>query len=259
MGFKHWFPLPELASAHGHEIDTLIYLIHLLMLVLFVGWGIFFIAALVKFNRRRNPKASYHGVHNHASTTIEVAVAVIEILLLVAFSIPFWVKHVNAVPTREDIVEVRVVAEQFAWNVHYPGPDKIFGKTDVEYFDKQTNPLGIDPGDPNGKDDFTTINQLHLPIGRPAVIHLTSKDVIHSFSLPIMRIKQDAIPGMIIPVWFTPTKTGESNIACAQLCGLGHYYMKGTLKIHTEESFQTWLDSQASASSEEEGGDDFWN
>ena len=259
MEFKKFFPFPELASAHGQEIDTLIYLIHILMLVLFVGWGIYFIIVLLRFNRWKNPKANYHGVHNHASTVVEIAVAVIEAVLLIGFSIPFWAQHVNALPTGENIVEIRVVAEQFAWNIHYPGPDGVFGKTDMKYFDKQTNPLGIDPNDPNGKDDFTTINQLHLPIGRPVVIRLTSKDVIHCFSLPVMRVKQDAIPGMTIPVWFIPTKTGNFEIACAQLCGLGHYYMKGALVIHTPEDFNKWLEQQEASAASSEGGDSFWN
>ena len=219
-----------MASAHGQEIDMMIYMIHLLMLVLFIGWGAFFVYVLVKFNRRTNPKADYHGLHSHASSVIEISLAVIEAVLLIGFSIPFWAKQVNAFPNRTDTVEVRVVAEQFAWNVHYPGTDGIFGKTDIKYFDKQNNPLGIDPTDPNGKDDFTTINQLHLPIGKPAIIYLTSKDVIHCFGLNVMRVKQDVIPGLMIPTWFTPTKTGQFEIACAQLCGIGHYSMRGDRK-----------------------------
>ena len=260
MDLAKFFLMPEVASAHGHEIDMMIYLLHLLMLVLFVGWGIFFIIVLFRFNRWANPKANYHGVHNHASTVIETAVAIVEALLLVGFSIPFWVKQVNAFPNRTDTVQVKVVAEQFAWNIHYPGPDGIFGKTDIKFFNKESNPLGIDREDPHGKDDFTTINQLHLPIGRPAVIRLSSKDVIHCFSLPAMRVKQDAIPGQSIPFWFTPTKTGSFEIACAQLCGLGHYYMKGFLTVHTEEEFNKWLaDQSTAASGGEEGFDDFWN
>ncbi len=255
-----WLPIN--ASAHGHEIDFLIYLFHILMLVLFVGWGIYFVYVLLRFNRRANPKANYVGTTSHISSTIEVAVAVIEVVLLVGFSIPFWTKQVDALPDRKDKVEVRIVAEQFAWNIHYPGPDGIFGKTDIKFMDKQSNPLGIDKTDPHSKDDFYTINQLHLPIGRPAVIHLSSKDVIHCLALPVMRVKQDVIPGMSIPTWFTPTKTGNFEIACAQLCGLGHYRMKGFLVIDRPEDYEKWVNEQmaASSSSEEGGGaDDFWN
>src|SRR3989338_7838099 len=247
MDFRKLFFLPIDASAHGHEIDMLIYLVHLLVFVLFFGWAVYFIYVLFRFNKWRNPKATYHIPHSILPTSVEVGVAIIEALLLVGFSIPFWAKQVNAFPRESNPVNVRVIAEQFAWNVHYPGMDGIFGQTDMKFFDKQSNPLGIDPKDPNGKDDITTINQLHLPIGRPAIIQLSSKDVIHSFNLPVMRVKQDAIPGMVIPVWFTPTMTGKSEIACAQLCGVGHYYMRGFLTIHTEEDYQKWLNDQAAA------------
>ena len=260
MDLQKLFFLPENASAHGHEIDVMIYILHFLAFALFVGWGIYFIVALVKFNRRTNPKANYHGTTSHISTVIEVSVAVIEIILLVGFSIPFWAKQVNALPNRDDLVKVRVVAEQFAWNIHYPGKDGQFGKTDSKFIDQQSNPLGLDNSDPAAKDDITTINQLHLPIGHPAYIYLSTKDVIHSFKVPVMRVTQDAIPGMSIPLWFVPTKTGNFEIACAQLCGLGHYRMKGFLTIQTDEEFQSWLDEQASQTSDDSGsGDDFWN
>ena len=100
---------------------------------------------------------------------------------------------------------------------------------------------------------------MHLPIGRPVNIHLTSRDVIHSFSIPAMRVKQDVIPGMSIPMWFTPTKSGQYEIACAQLCGIGHYRMKGFVTVHSQEDFDKWLSEQVSANSESSGGDDFWN
>ncbi len=260
MDLQKLFFLPINASAHGHEIDLMIYLLHLLAFVLFLGWGIYFVIALIKFNRWKNPKANYHGVHTHASSVVEVTVAIIEVILLVGFSIPFWAKQVNALPNREDTLEIRIVAEQFAWNIHYPGKDGKFGKTDPKLIDQQSNPIGLDNSDPAAKDDITTINQLHLPIGRPAYIHLSTKDVIHSFKVPAMRVTQDVIPGMSIPVWFTPTKTGDFEIACAQLCGLGHYRMKGFLKVHDEEGFEKWLEEQAAANPVSEGGvDDFWN
>ncbi len=250
--------LPPLASAHGGEIDFMIFLLHVLVLILFIGWGIFFVIVLLKFNRFKNPKANYHGVTNHYSTYIEVGVAIAEIVLLVAFSVPFWAKNVSALPTAKDPVVVRVVAEQFVWNIHYPGKDGVFGRSDMKFFDKQSNPLGLDPSDAAGKDDIITINQLYLPMNRQAVIHLSSKDVIHSFSLNVMRVKQDVIPGMSIPAWFTPIKTGNFEISCAQLCGLGHYRMRGYLTIQTQREFDQWLDTQSAAQSQS-SGDDFWN
>ena len=256
--FTQWFNLPINASAHGHEIDFIIYIMHFLMLILFIGWGVFFTLALLKFRRKKNPKANYHGLQTHASSYIEVAVAVIETVLLVGFSLPFWAKQVNAFPDRSDTIEIRVNAEQFAWNVHYPGPDGKFGKTSIEFFDKQSNPMGIDSSDLAGKDDIITINQLHLPIGRPAIIHLTSRDVMHSFGVPLMRVKQDVIPGLSIPTWFTPTRSGQYEIVCSQLCGLGHYRMKGFITVQSQEDFDNWLSEQGTSNAEA-GGDDFWN
>lgn len=203
---EKYLGLPPVASAHGTEIDHLIGYMHWLMLILFVGWGVFYIFVLVRFRRSRNPKANYTGVKSHFSSYLEATVAIIEVVLLVGISIPLWSKRVNAFPAEKDALVIRVVAEQFAWNIHYPGPDGKFGKASINLVD-QNNPLGLDRNDPDAKDDIATINQLVLPVNKPVIIHLSSKDVIHSFNLPTMRVKQDAIPGMDIPVWFTPTKT----------------------------------------------------
>lgn len=252
--------LPLNASAHGYQIDSIILYVHILMLVLFFGWGAFFIYTLVRFNRRSNPTADYTGVKGHLSTKLEIAVVVFEAILLVGFSIPFWIKHVNAFPSRSDVLELRVIAEQFAWNIHYPGKDGKFGKSSPKFMDPQNNPVGIDASDPDAQDDFVTINQMRIPIGRPVLIHLSSKDVIHSFAIPVMRVKQDAIPGMSIPVWFTAVKTGQFEIACAQLCGIGHYRMKGFLTVDAPEGFDKWVAEQATfGSSSGSDTDSFWN
>ena len=260
-----WMPAP--ASSYAAELDRINILVHWLMLVLFVGWGAFFLFVLYRFRASRNPKANYAGVKSHASTWLEGAVAVAEAILLIGFSIPIWARRVEAIPTDKDAVIVRVVGEQFAWNIHYPGPDGVFGKTDVAKIDAANNPLGIDRSDSAAKDDFFTVNQLHLPVNKPAIIHLMSKDVIHSFNIPHMRVKQDAIPGMSIPVWFVPTKTSEEmkqitgiadftyEIACAQLCGLGHYRMRGFVTVETAEQYAAWLAEQAPKEGE---GDEFW-
>jgi cytochrome c oxidase subunit 2 len=173
-------------------------------------------------------------------------VALVEAVLLVGFSIPAWAERVSDIPSDSEAIVVRVVAEQFAWNVHYPGQDGIFGRTDIKLVAAE-NPLGLDRSDPAAKDDITTINQLNLPVNRPIVVHLTSKDVIHSFSLLQMRVKQDVIPGVTFPVWFTATRTGDWEINCSQLCGLGHYRMRGFYSIKTQADFDTWLKEEAAA------------
>ena len=179
--------LPALASEHGHRLDHVNDLVHWIMLALFVIWGAFFIYLLVRFRRGRNPSADYEGTKSKASTYGEVAVAVVEVVLLVGFSIPLYSERVDDLPDESEATVARVIAQQFAWNIHYPGPDGIFGRTAPELVDSASNPVGLDRQDPNAKDDVTTINQLHLPVNKPALIYLSSMDVIHSFSLPEMR------------------------------------------------------------------------
>jgi cytochrome c oxidase subunit 2 len=196
-----WLGLPALASAHGGQVDSLIGWMHVFMLILFVGWGGFFVYALMRFRRSRNPVADYAGVKSHRSAYLEIGVAVVEGVLLFGFAIPLWAARVDARPPEHEAMVVHVTGEQFAWNIHYPGPDRKFGRTDIKLLDLQTNPLGLDRTDPAGKDDVTTLNQLYLPVNRPVIVRLRSKDVIHSFGVPEFRVKQDAIPGLTIPLW----------------------------------------------------------
>jgi cytochrome c oxidase subunit II len=257
-----WLGLPVLASAHGGQIDNLIGWIHVFMLILFVGWGGFFAYAVIRFRRSRNPVADYTGVTSHRSTYLEVGVAVVEAILLVGFAIPLWAARVDDLPPTSEALEVHVTGEQFAWNMHYAGPDGVFGRTDIKLIDLQSNPLGLDRSDPGAKDDVTTVNQLYLPVNKPVIVRLRSKDVIHSFGVPEFRVKQDAVPGFTIPIWFIPTittadmrtQTGnpefQYEIACAQLCGLGHARMRGLVTVQSAEEFQQWLDEKVKEAGE---------
>ncbi len=272
LEFFYRIGMPEVASEHGHELDVMLVWVHWLMLFLFVGWGAFFIYSLIRFRASRNPRADYVGVKTHTSSYLEAAVAIFEAVLIVGFAIPLWAERINQFPTEQDATVVRVVAEQFAWNIHYAGKDGKFGKTDVAKIDLQTNPLGLVKDDENALDDITIVNQLHLPVDKPALIYLSSKDVIHSFGIPEMRVKQDVIPGSEIPVWFTPTVTTEDmkkikqsknktkfetyEIACAQLCGNGHSRMRGMVTIVTKQQFEDWLTAQTPTLAG--GGDDLW-
>ncbi len=208
--------------------------------------------------------ANYTGVKSHASAFSEIGVAVIEAVLLFGFAIPLWAARVDRMPPESEALVVQVTAEQFAWNVHYAGADKVFGRRDIKLIDTQSNPLGLDRSDPAAKDDVTSLNQLYLPVDRPVIVKLRSKDVIHSFGVPEFRVKQDAIPGLTIPIWFVPnvttaemrTRTGNAEfqyeIACAQLCGLGHYRMRGFVTVQTAEEFQKWMDEKATEQAESE-------
>ena len=239
----HWLGLPVEASAHAARIDQIIVLTHWLMAAIFTGWLIFFVYVLVRFRRGAHPKADYEGAKGRWAKVVEGGILAAEVILLVFFSIPTWSSRVDAFPSEQQATVVRVVAEQFIWNIQYPGRDGVFGRTRRELV-TNANPLGLDPTDPAAKDDVWTQNQLNLPVGRPVIVHLSSKDVIHSFGLPQMRVKQDAIPGVEQRVWFTPTQTGEFEIACSQLCGLGHYRMRGFYTIQTQADFDAWLAQQ---------------
>jgi cytochrome c oxidase subunit II len=236
--------MPVQASAHAAEIDHMTVLVHWLMLLLFVGWGAFFAFVLVRFRRGANPVASYTGAKGKLSKGLEIGIAIIEVVLLVFYAIPAWATRVRDFPSDSEAVVVRVTGEQFAWNVHYPGNDGRFGRRDIKLVGAD-NPIGLDRTDPDAKDDITTTNQLNFPVDRPVLVHLSSKDVIHSFGLVEMRVKQDAIPGMDIPVWFVPNRIGDYELACSQLCGLGHYRMRGFVSVKTDADFKTWLAEEA--------------
>ena len=236
--------MPIDISKNGWQVDRLIYIVHIFMAVLFVGWMCFLIYTMIRFRQRPGHKAHYHTEHFKLPTYLEIGVAVFEILLLTAFSFPIWYQAKVEMPDLSKALRVHIVAEQFAWNVHYAGKDGIFGKSDPRLVGA-SNPIGLDPNDPAGKDDITTINQLHIPENRPVIVDLMSKDVIHCFSLPVMRVKQDIIPGESIPVWFEAKQTGDFEIACAQLCGLGHYRMKGFFVVESQDQFQAWLKENA--------------
>jgi len=235
---------PPNASSHGYQIDHILEFCHWFMAALFVGWSAFFIFVLIRFRKRRQPDANHLGVTSGISTHLEFSVVLIEAVLLLGFAIPLWAKRVNQFPPGKEALLVHVVAQQFSFNYHLPGPDGLFGRRDIS-FESNSNQLGLDPNDPAGKDDIVTTGELHVPVNRPVVAELSSKDVIHDFFLPSMRIGGDAIPGSLIPVWFTPIKTGTDEVICAQLCGLGHYGMKGTLVVDTQQDYEAWLKERA--------------
>jgi cytochrome c oxidase subunit 2 len=261
---KEWlaYYMPPDYSLHGPELDTLNAYVHWLMLILFIGWGLLFAFMLLRFRASRQPKAVYHGTKSHASKWAEIAVFAVECVLLFGISIPAWSRWTTRPSRDANAMEIRMVAEQFAWNVHYPGADGVFGKADVKYV-SSSNPLGLDVNDPAAKDDIVTLNDMHLEVNRPVIVRISSKDVIHSFSLPYMRVKQDATPGMEVPVHFTPVQVSPGSdkwgaeckqpscvkweIACAQLCGLGHYRMRGQYQVHSKDDFAKWMASQQPA------------
>lgn len=205
--YGRWLP-PQL-SEHGGQIDALIDVLHLFMAVLFVGWGVFFVYCLYRFRARTNAAARYEPVKGKISKYAEIGVGAFEAFLLIGMSMPVWAAYKNDPPPEDKRLVVRVIAEQFQWNFHYAGKDGKFGATDASLI-SPSNPIGLKEDDPAASDDVVSVNDFHVPVGRPIYLRLTSKDVIHSFAIPTMRVKQDVIPGMEIPIWFT-AQAGQTS------------------------------------------------
>jgi len=236
----YWFP--ALASVHGESIDSLFFVVLVVTGVAFVvvqGMLGFFIA---RYGQNGSERAAYWHDNPKAEAILLIGTAVI-LTVLVFMGQRVWASfYFTDAPA--DALVVQVTGEQFAWNFHYPGPDGAFGRTDTSLI-TATNTIGLDRNDPAAKDDILVIGQMHMVTNRPVKVRLRSKDVIHSFFLPNLRVKQDAVPGMGIEIWFVPNKAGAYEIACAELCGLGHYRMKGALTIDASQGdFDNWYREQ---------------
>jgi cytochrome c oxidase subunit 2 len=245
---EKYMGMPINASGQGAGVDHLIFWVHLLMLVLFVGWLGYFILVLFKFNNRANPKADHAGVKSHSSTYLEAIVALIEGVLLIGLAIPLWAKAVDQFPDpkKESVTVINIIAQQFDWFGWYPGTNGVFAAQDRKFVTSD-NLYGLDKKDPNYKANFIVSKNLVVPVNKPVLVNITSMDVIHCFAIRPMRVTQDAIPGMRIPAWFLPVKEGTYRINCAQLCGNSHYGMTGTLKVVSQAEYDKWLAKNSSS------------
>ena len=204
-----------------------------------------FLLGLFIFRYRDRGQARARYIHGNSVVEYGgmLVTATVFVFLAITGQKVYAALHLN--PSPKDAVHIEVTGEQFVWNIRYPGPDGTFGRTHPRYYEKAGNTVGIVPDDPNGKDDIITVNQLAVPVNRPVELTLRSKDVLHSFFLPNLRIKQDAVPGMAIPLRFTAEKTGNYEIVCAELCGLTHYRMFAFLKVMEEDEYEAWLEEMA--------------
>ena len=237
---QYWFT--PLASVHGAGVDQV-------FVAVLIATGIAFIAVqallayfVFRYGSSGDDTASYW--HENAKVeAILIGITALTLTVLVFMGQSVWADIYFSEPP-EDALLIEVTGQQFQWVVRYPGPDGEFGPLDVSLV-SDTNFIGLDRSDPVGADDIMTLNQVHIVVDQPVRFLLRSTDVIHNFHLPNFRVKQDSVPGMTIENWFTPTETGEFEIACAELCGLGHYRMKGALTVDgTEAELQQWLDEQ---------------
>lgn len=243
-GFAARVWAPPVASAHGAGVDGVIqYLALSTGAVLIVG-TLVITWLLWRYGRGRSagqPTVSARAERWWSLTPV-VVIAVLAEVGVLAKGLPVWEMIYGATPP--DALIVEVTAQQFEWIVRYPGADGVFGRTRPDLANASTNPAGLDAQDPAALDDIITRGGLHLPVGRAVLLHLQARDVLHSFSVPQFRVKQDVVPGMVIPTQFVPTVVGRYEIACAELCGAAHYRMRGRVFVHTPEEYQAWLSSQ---------------
>jgi cytochrome c oxidase subunit 2 len=237
--------LPALASDHGVGVDRMLHFSMWTTGAMILGGHLLLGIMLWRFGGR--DRASTRVISERTQRNWSLAAAAFMALLaeggVLALGLPVWNQYfVSAAPA--NALTLEVTAEQFAWNVRYAGRDGVFGRTDPKFYSLD-NPVGLDPADPQGRDDIIGLNVLHAVAGRPVKVRLRAKDVVHSFFLPNLRVKQDAVPGLTVEVWFTPTRTGRFELACAQLCGFGHYEMKGVLIVQTAEEFARWAAEQS--------------
>jgi cytochrome c oxidase subunit 2 len=207
--------LPEDVSTFGQEIDSLFYLIYYITAVTFILVTVLMVVFLVMYRDRGGRRATY----SHGNTTLEIVWTIVPAVILIVLSfmsVSTWAKVKREAP--ETDFELRVTAKQFNWEVVYPGTDGKFGTDDDVRFE----------------------NDLHVPVNKVVRVHLSASDVIHSFFLPNLRLKQDAVPGREILVWFEATKPGKYELPCAELCGFGHSGMKGWLYVHSPEEYAKW-------------------
>jgi len=208
--------LPQNVSTYGGDIDFFFYVIYYITAVVFFLVAGAMIIFLIKYRYREGRKALYY----HGNTTLEIvwtSATFIAMIVLALVSKPLWGKIKQEMPPTDIVVQV--TGKQFNWEVLYPGPDKTFGTPD----------------------DYQVDNEVHVPVNKVVRVMLTSKDVIHSFFVPVLRLKQDMLPGRQIPAWFQATATGEYEIPCAELCGFGHSGMLGKLFVHTPEEYEAWV------------------
>jgi cytochrome c oxidase subunit 2 len=215
------FWLPASNSTYAPEIDSIFNMILWITMVVFVLVEVGLMYFLWRYRHKNGRKATY----THGNNRLEIAWTIVPAVILVflaIFSNSLWSEIRDPAKFPKNAASIQIRPRQFEWDIAYPGPD---GKFDTP-------------------DDITTINQLYLAVNEPVQIKLLSQDVIHSFFVPEFRIKQDAVPGMPTAVWIVPTKLGDFNIACAELCGAQHYRMMGYVHIVTKDSLASWLKSQ---------------
>ncbi len=241
--------VPFAASSYAAKLDRQLNIFHAAMILIFVCWAVYMAYCLIRYRAKPGVPAEYGHLSVVTSLIPDGIILAFEMFMIFAIGLPSWAHVMENFPVEKEANVVHVIAQQFAWNIHYPGPDGVFGRTSIKLI-SSGNPIGLDDSDPAAKDDIVSINQFHVPVNKPTLVYLSSLDVIHSFNVPAFRTKQDATPGMQVRIWFEPIQLGTFEIACAQLCGLGHYRMRGDVIVHTQDEFDAWIKKKLAEKSE---------
>ena len=240
------------ASEHGQKIDLMLYITIGVTGVVFLITQVLLFWFAFKYQERDDRKA-YYFPHNTKLELIWTTVPAIFLTILVVFGLKYWFKMTGEAPKESIIVEV--TGHQFAWEFRYPGADKILGKKDYR-LTKGVNSLGVDFNDPASLDDLHVAVTMHLPVNKPVKLIINAQDVIHDVGLSHFRLKMDAVPGIPTSMWFTPLYTTEEmkirsknpnfvyEISCDQICGKGHFSMRGVIIVESEADYNKWLASQ---------------
>ncbi|MBI1742552.1 cytochrome c oxidase subunit II [Candidatus Acetothermia bacterium] len=236
--------LPELASNWG-SIDSMIIVTTIVTMIAFIAVNAVMAYFIYRYRHRDGRRAVYL-VNDHRLEKILIIVTSIGIVFLLA---PGLFVYSSFIQPPADALKLEVVSQQWAWAYRYPGADGKLGRSNIRFIDAK-NSLGVDLKDPAGQDDvaISAGGTLHLPVNKPVELELRAKDVLHSFYVPQFRVKMDTVPGGITRLWFTPNKAGTFEVLCAELCGIGHYKMKSSVIVESEEEFQKWLKQQPTVS-----------
>lgn len=239
--FHFWSPwwITPLSSNWSMMDDTLT-ITFIVTGIVFVGINIFLAITLIKFRHRKGSKAKYEPENKKLEIWL-TGITTVGIVIMLA---PGLIVYADFIIVPKEATAMEVLAKQWKWGFRFPGNDGVLGNTNVKLINFD-NPFGIHPNDPNGQDDILIENNaLHLAVDMPIQVILRSIDVLHDFYIPHFRVKMDAVPGIVTSLWFTPTKIGKYDIACAEYCGIGHHSMHNFVEVDSAEDFKLWLNEQ---------------
>ncbi|AZO82971.1 cytochrome B [Stutzerimonas stutzeri] len=233
-----WHATP--AASNWGSIDTTLFITLIISGIFFIAITVFMAVAVIRYRHKVGARAAYQPENKKLETWLIIVTSA----GIAGMLAPGLVVYNDFIRVPKDAYELEVVGQQWQWAYRFAGQDAKLGKSDIKFVDS-TNPLGLDPKDPDGQDDVLVMNnEVRLPLDRPVKVLLRSKDVLHDFYVPQIRSKMDMVPGMVSYFWFTPTKTGKYEVLCAEFCGVGHYNMRGHMIVEEQGVFDQWLKGQ---------------